>query len=411
MFGATAFGGSPFGSKVPREGALFGMVGNARAQDRIVTNYDYVFDTPGWNLSQQQAVQLGIEISVQVIAWSTIESTVGNYDWALIDRWVDNTGGIPLHLAIAVIDSDGATHFPADLAGTGWTSSTLSTAFNNMLTALQSHLDNRLYILAVGNEADQYLAANTGEISNFATFLGNVKPTAKTLFGSALTANGRNFKFTTTFTYPATSSWSTYAAVHATSDLGCFTYYYPGGSIGDHFLEMTTKAGGPFVIQEIGFHSASNLGSDQQLQADIFTITWDIALYWDSVGLLKGITWWQLHDWRAEILDDAGLTDPLKSYFMFMGFRDVHSNPKLIWPCAVERWGNVATRIEIFRFRNDDGSETTATWASSENGNLSLAPGAKIRIRMRVNTVGDFPSMTPQLDFQRTDEYDWLPVK
>jgi hypothetical protein len=51
------------------------------------------------------------------------------------------------------------------------------------------------------------------------------------------------------------------------------------------------------------------------------------------------------------------------------------------------------------RFRNDDGSEATATWAATENTNLMAAAGTK-RVRAQLNNTGDPAAIIPQWEFR-----------
>lgn len=43
-----------------------------------------------------------------------------------------------------------------------------------------------------------------------------------------------------------------------------------------------------------------------------------------------------------------------------------------------------------FRFRNDDGSESAATWKDTENTNIDLAAGSKLRIRLGIHAMNLF---------------------
>lgn len=52
---------------------------------------------------------------------------------------------------------------------------------------------------------------------------------------------------------------------------------------------------------------------------------------------------------------------------------------------------------EGFRFRNDDGSETTATWAGAQDANVT-APVGTYRLRTIVNATGDVPASAFQLE-------------
>ena len=54
-----------------------------------------------------------------------------------------------------------------------------------------------------------------------------------------------------------------------------------------------------------------------------------------------------------------------------------------------------------FRFRNDDGSESAATWDAAENTNVSLSPGSKIRLRVGIDATGNPESKDFQLEYRR----------
>jgi hypothetical protein len=54
-----------------------------------------------------------------------------------------------------------------------------------------------------------------------------------------------------------------------------------------------------------------------------------------------------------------------------------------------------------FQFRNDNGSESTATDKAAENTNINLVPGSKIRLRVGINATGDPTSKQFQLEARR----------
>jgi hypothetical protein len=53
---------------------------------------------------------------------------------------------------------------------------------------------------------------------------------------------------------------------------------------------------------------------------------------------------------------------------------------------------------EGFRFRNDDGSESAATWKANQDTNITLAADTSTRIRMLLNATGDPASIGAQLE-------------
>jgi hypothetical protein len=56
---------------------------------------------------------------------------------------------------------------------------------------------------------------------------------------------------------------------------------------------------------------------------------------------------------------------------------------------------------EGFRFRNDDGSETTATWKAAQDTNITVAEGETFRVRAIVNMTGDPPAKTFSWAYQK----------
>jgi hypothetical protein len=71
-----------------------------------------------------------------------------------------------------------------------------------------------------------------------------------------------------------------------------------------------------------------------------------------------------------------------------------------IWPirCGVEDAVVATIEQEGFRFRNDDGSESAATWKASQDTNITLAAATAARIRMILNATGDPASIGAQLE-------------
>jgi hypothetical protein len=68
---------------------------------------------------------------------------------------------------------------------------------------------------------------------------------------------------------------------------------------------------------------------------------------------------------------------------------------------ALEQYG--------YRWRNDDGSETTATWAASQNVNLTSAVGP-YRLRVGINGTADNSSYQYQLEWRVSGSGTWRKV-
>ncbi len=65
---------------------------------------------------------------------------------------------------------------------------------------------------------------------------------------------------------------------------------------------------------------------------------------------------------------------------------------------------------EGYRFRNDDGSESGATWKVAQDTNLSLGVGDRFRLRFVVDAVGDPAAATFQLQARKQGEATWKNV-
>lgn len=73
--------------------------------------------------------------------------------------------------------------------------------------------------------------------------------------------------------------------------------------------------------------------------------------------------------------------------------------------------GATGIEQEGFRWRNDDGTETTATWKAAENTNVSAAPDAVVRLRMLVNVLGGDPaSKSFRLQYRKVGAASWRNV-
>ena len=72
-------------------------------------------------------------------------------------------------------------------------------------------------------------------------------------------------------------------------------------------------------------------------------------------------------------------------------------------PQAVTTEG-AAYEQEGFRFRNDDGTEITATWRQTQDVDDIVNKSTRIRLRVLTDATGDPPSITRTLQYKRDDE-------
>lgn len=57
-----------------------------------------------------------------------------------------------------------------------------------------------------------------------------------------------------------------------------------------------------------------------------------------------------------------------------------------------------------YRFRNDDGSEATATWLAAENTNITQPTMTNTRLRIQASTTGDTAAALYQLEFKKSTD-------
>ena len=65
---------------------------------------------------------------------------------------------------------------------------------------------------------------------------------------------------------------------------------------------------------------------------------------------------------------------------------------------------------EGHRFRNDDGSESAATWAAAQDAGVTLPTGTTVRVRVLVDASGDPASTQYQLESKLSTDATWTKV-
>lgn len=63
-----------------------------------------------------------------------------------------------------------------------------------------------------------------------------------------------------------------------------------------------------------------------------------------------------------------------------------------------------------FRFRNDDGSESAATWAAAQGSNVTMAAGSAARVRFLLQAAGDPTGKAFQLEYRKVGDTTWKKV-
>jgi hypothetical protein len=65
---------------------------------------------------------------------------------------------------------------------------------------------------------------------------------------------------------------------------------------------------------------------------------------------------------------------------------------------------------EGYRFRNDDGNETGASWAGNQDNEVTAPAGTNLRLRVLVNATGDQTTTQYQLEYKKSIDSIWMKV-
>ena len=77
---------------------------------------------------------------------------------------------------------------------------------------------------------------------------------------------------------------------------------------------------------------------------------------------------------------------------------------------AMPRVNVIAVTQEGFRWRNDDGSQTSATWKEAQDTNTPLALATPARLRVLLDSTGDPAPAAYTLYYKKTTDSTWLAV-
>ena len=71
---------------------------------------------------------------------------------------------------------------------------------------------------------------------------------------------------------------------------------------------------------------------------------------------------------------------------------------------------NALYELEGYRWRNDDGSESTATWQTTQDTAGSIAPLTNVRLRVGLNTTFNAPSKNYKVQVRKVGSSGWRDV-
>lgn len=102
---------------------------------------------------------------------------------------------------------------------------------------------------------------------------------------------------------------------------------------------------------------------------------------------------------RQEVTDEAGAASVVTSWTLTTTTNWVVQALDLSAVTAVEQEG--------YRWRNDDGTETTATWKAAQDTTVTLNPSDVARLRVIVNATNDPASANYKLQYRKVGDPSW----
>jgi len=283
--------------------------------------------------------------------WSELESTLGNYDTAVLDNFNGAMNfaaqqGLVQLLGLQVINTV-TREVPAELVDAEWDSAAMINAFTGLLDQLLPAMQGRITYLSIGNEVDVYfenghldeLAAYRNFVDTIQNYLRSRLPQAQ--IGITVTAGGW-----------LGSQVQYWLDLTAHTDV-IITTYYPlkqdfavrvpavaAADIPNLLAQVTDK---PWVFQEVGYPSSVTGGSSEATQTEFVRRVF--AAWRDSGDRIPFLNWFLLHDLPQDLVDqlviyygqDSGVNSAnFRAYLDSLGLRQRDGTPKNAWPAFVE---------------------------------------------------------------------------
>lgn len=80
------------------------------------------------------------------------------------------------------------------------------------------------------------------------------------------------------------------------------------------------------------------------------------------------------------------------------------------WAATFKSGSQVSLEQSAYRFRDDDNSESAASWLDSENTTITRAKNTNTRIRIQLNSSDDYPSSQYELDVRKVGATEWKKI-
>ena len=181
-----------------------------------------------------------------------------------------------------------------------------------------------------------------------------------------------------------------YSGIDGTSPLDGTATTNNGNSTALVGTGLTAASAGSLLVFGLGFASGVSLNAAAGMTRRINQA--DGGSFDSAVGS------------NEELLVSSGATGDRT---VTMGFND-----DFVGIMAVFKASSAATlEQEGFRFRNDDGSETTATWRQTQDTDDSADENEAVRLRIIINGTGDPSAGQYKLQYREVGNDTWLDVQ
>jgi hypothetical protein len=213
---------------------------------------------------------MGLDACAISAKWSDLEPEPGKIDVEKMGKDVAGAAafGWKVALTIQTIDTNQRT-VPPDLKAEPWDSETMRDRFSKLLAAIAGKLGDSVVAVSLGNEVDGYLVAHPAEAGPFKRFLSAGRQALRTLkpgmpVGVTCMFEGRR------------SNPKLIDGLFEGLDAVFFTYYPTGDAMAvrdpstvdpDLDAMISSAAGRPLYLQEVGYPAAPLLGSSDEKQA------------------------------------------------------------------------------------------------------------------------------------------------
>jgi len=226
---------------------------------------------------------------------------------------------------------------PPSLSAVAWDHASMIDAYKNTLTDLYtSHMGSRLTTLIVGDNVQEYFAANPSEVAAFTTFFAAVQTHAHTLWTSAsfVVTIGFDFGVVTAGYYLA--SGATYSSLHALVDVHAFSYDLPDAAFWDDLVLVTAILiqSAKFLFYKLHCTSAAAASSSDAIQSATILAAVSYLEAFNALAAtdkITRVTFAQLNDFSTAVLTSAGFSGTEYDYLSGIGLIDTTYVEKDVW--------------------------------------------------------------------------------